>query len=56
MRSMILDKNEKALLASLLKEHIDEVKSTVRIPNQDLLELAGEIKYEEFLEGILRKL
>ena len=51
-----MDKNEKELIRHLVTEHLKEIKDTEHIPNQDLVDLAGEVQYEEFVEGILKKL
>jgi len=53
---MTFEKNEKELLRSLVQEHLDAIKATERLPNQDLLDLAGEVQYEEFLAKILKKI
>tara|TARA_Y100000031_G_C8124745_1_gene339936 strand:+ start:198 stop:362 length:165 start_codon:yes stop_codon:yes gene_type:complete len=50
-----MNPNEKKLLLYLLEEHIDQVKKQEKTPSQQLMLLSAELKYEEFLEGIVKK-
>lgn len=51
-----LTKNEKELIVSILEKHLEEVKKTEKLVNQDLLEFAAEVEYDKFLETIIKKL
>ncbi len=53
---MELDKSEKDLIAGILKEHLKLVKNEERVPNQQIVELSGELNYEEFVEKVIKKL
>ena len=51
-----LNTEEKEILRELTKEHLEQVKRTEKIPNQQFEIFAAEIKYEDFLKGVLKKL
>ena len=46
----------KKQLVKLLREHLKEVKENERLPDQNLVDLIEEKKYEEFLKDLIKKL
>jgi len=53
---MDLTSQEKEVIVSILKKHIAEVENTEHMANQMAAEFAGEVKYDEFLKGIITKM
>lgn len=53
---MNLTNDEKKLIISILKTHLDQVKKNEKLPSDYAVELAIEAKYEDFLDNIIKKL
>jgi len=53
---MNLTEDEKKVIRLVLKKHLEEVKQTEGDTNQDLVSLAKEVKYEDFVKNIIKKL
>jgi hypothetical protein len=53
---MDLTSQEKKLIVSLIKKHLDEVKKNEELPKDYVAELGIELKYDEFLSNIIKKL
>jgi|TARA_Y100000310_G_C20556828_1_gene750998 hypothetical protein len=53
---MSLTPKERKALVNLLEEHIKQVKKQEKVPSQQIALLSAEVKYEEFLEGIKKKI
>lgn len=51
-----LTKNEKDLIITLLRQHLDEVRNAEKMPNQQLIDFAAEVEYDRFLENIIQKI
>lgn len=52
-----LEKSELALIKQLLKKEYDDFKEDERdITRPDIMELAAEEKYEDFLEKLIKKI
>lgn len=47
---------ERKLVSEILKLHLDSIRKGEKIPGQLPVEIAGEMRYEDFLEDILEKL
>ncbi len=52
----MLDKTEKELIIHLLNKHLEEVKKNEKMMYQPAILLAAEVKYENFVENIKKKL
>jgi|TARA_B100001971_G_C18043450_1_gene458909 hypothetical protein len=46
---------EKKVLVQLLKEHIAQVKKQEHVPSQQIALLSAEVKYEQVLKDIMKK-
>jgi hypothetical protein len=53
---MELTSKEKKLIVVLLKKNLDEVKKNEKLPNEYFADLGTEIKYDQFLTNIIKKL
>jgi len=53
---MELTLDEKKVLKQLVDEHLEEVKKNEQLANTPPAFLAGEVKYEEFLTHLKKKL
>ncbi|MCB9362789.1 hypothetical protein H6504_05105 [Candidatus Woesearchaeota archaeon] len=53
---MTLTANEKELIRKLLTEHLKHIDHVEGIPSPDVAMLAAEVRYEEFVKGIISKL
>ncbi|MFO8015599.1 MAG: hypothetical protein R6U32_00695 [Candidatus Woesearchaeota archaeon] len=53
---MNLTEDEKKVIITALNKHVEEVRENENIVGQDIRELAGEHRYEDFVEGIIGKL
>lgn len=51
-----LTKAEKKLVVYILKEHLLQVQKTEKLPGQNILDLAAELKYDKFIKEIVKKL
>ncbi len=51
----MLTNEEKSLIKSILKKHLEEVKTMEKMP-QEFQMFAAEIQYDAFIEGIIKKL
>jgi len=51
-----LKKEEKELVRKVLKRHLDEIHRNEKLLDQDLKILAAELKYDNFVENIIKKL
>ncbi len=53
---MSLTNDEKKVIINVLEKHLEEVKETEKLQNMDISFLAAEVKYEDFIKGIIKKL
>ncbi len=53
---MELSEDEKKIIVVALKKHLEEVEKTEKFPNQDFRMFAGEIKYVDFVNNLIKKL
>ncbi|MBI4154526.1 hypothetical protein HY498_00365 [Candidatus Woesearchaeota archaeon] len=50
-----LKKEEKELIRKVLKKHLEEIHRNEKL-TEDLRLLAAEVKYDDFVENIIKKL
>lgn len=53
---MTLSAMEKKLIRRVLERHLEEVRKNEQLLNQEIALLGAEVQYEEFVEGIIKKL
>ncbi|MBS3145509.1 hypothetical protein J4414_01785 [Candidatus Woesearchaeota archaeon] len=53
---MNLTDKEKEAVRLILEQHLEEIKSNEKILNQNVQLLAMEVKYEDMLKDIIKKL
>ena len=53
---MEFTKEEKEVLKYVIKQHLEEVKKNEQMLNQPPILLAAEVRYDEFLSNLLKKL
>ncbi len=53
---MELSKDEKKVIVIALKQHLEEVKNAETFSNQDIKWFAGEKRYDDFVNNIIKKL
>jgi peptide subunit release factor 1 (eRF1) len=53
---MELNDSTREQVLSIIEQHLDEVKGVERLHDQGISMFAGEVRYEDFLEGIIQKL
>lgn len=53
---MNLTENEKKVIIEALKRHLKDVKESEGEIGQNIIDFAGETKYEQFVENIIKKL
>ena len=53
---MTLTKDEKGLIKQVLKQHLKEVRKNENLRYQGIGMLGLEVKYEDFVEGIIKKM
>ena len=53
---MDLTKDEKKLIVDLLDIHLKELKDLEKLPGQEAKSIGAEVKYEDMIKGIMKKL
>ena len=54
--TMNLTENEKKVIKIALERHLEDVKDAEKEIGQNIIDLAGEVKYERFVDDIIKKL
>lgn len=53
---MSFTENEKRVIKMVLERHLEDVRKAEAEIGQDMIDLAGEAKYEQFVENIIKKI